>query len=145
MKLTRALPRDAFDEVLAEMVEGDGDLHGGVEGIAWMRAEEHNLVVIGEVVVGDRDGGGAFDDVHEAVGGVGEEVVVHPDVLPTEDGDGVAVRDAAVPRVVGGAAHVGGAGAVAVVDMNPVDDDVGDMLRCDAGAAGDVDVGAAPV
>jgi hypothetical protein len=139
------VPGDAFDEAWAEVVEGDGDLHGGVEGVAGVGAEEHDLVVVGEVVVGDGDGGGAFDDVDEAVGGVGEEVVVDPDVGAAEDGDGVAVRDAAVASVVRGAAHGGGAGALAVVDVDAVDDDVAHELRRDAGAARDVHVGAAPV
>ena len=46
------------------MVERDGDFHGGVRGVAIAMAEEHDLVMMGEVVVGDGDEGGGMGDIH---------------------------------------------------------------------------------
>lgn len=103
------------------------------------------LIVVGEVVVGHSDGSGTHNGVDEAVGAVGEGAVVDPDVAGAEDGDGVAVGHGAPPVVAGRAAHHGVAGGAAVVDVEAVDDDVGDVLDGDAGPVGDVHVGAPAV
>jgi hypothetical protein len=103
------------------------------------------LIVVGEVVVGDGDGRGSHDGIDESVGAVGEGAVVDPDVAGPEDGDGVSVGHGAPSVVGGGASHHGVPGGLAVVDVEAVDDDVGDELDGDAGAAGDVHVGAAAV
>lgn len=71
--------------------------------------------------------------------------MVHPDVAGAEDGHSISVGHGAPPIVAGRAAHHGVPRGLAVVDVEPVDDDVGDVLDGDAGAIGDVHVGAASV
>ena len=71
--------------------------------------------------------------------------MVDPDVTGAKDGNAIAISQRPPPIVGGGAAHHGVPCLDAVMDMDAVDDDVGDVLEGDAGAVGDVDVGAAAV
>ena len=64
------IPRNALDKIGAEMVEGDGDLHGLVEGVPRVRAQEHHLVVVTKVIVGDGDAGGGLRHIYQPVGAV---------------------------------------------------------------------------
>lgn len=100
---------------------------------------------MGEVVVGDGNGSGAHNGVDESVRATGEGVMVDPYVAWTKDGDAIPVSERSPPVVGGGAANHGVASLLAVVNVEAVDDDVGDELDGDARAVGDVDVGAAPV
>lgn len=101
--------------------------------------------MVGEVVVGHSNSSGSHDGIDKAVGAVGEGAVVDPDVAGTEDGDGVAVGHGPPAVVAGRAPHHGVPRGPAVVDVEAVDDDVGDVLDGDAGAVCDVHVGATPV
>nr|GMD33628.1 hypothetical protein Pyn_29454 [Ipomoea batatas] len=74
-----------------------------------------------------------------------QSAVVDPDVSGPEYGNGVAVGLASVPDVGRAGAYVRVAGGDTVVNVHVVDDDVADVLERNAAAAGDVDVGAAPV
>jgi hypothetical protein len=142
---TFSLPWNALNETLAEVVECDSDLHELVEAVLGVAAEKHHLVVLCEVVVGDCDGSGGFGDVHQAVGAVGEEVVVDPNVVRSVDGDGVSVSFASISEAVGAASDHGGACLLDVVDVDAVDDDVVDVLDGNGSASGDVDVDATAV
>lgn len=53
MDVAPPTPGHSLDEVLAEVVEGDGDLHARVREVVIAVSEEHDLVVVGHVVVGD--------------------------------------------------------------------------------------------
>ncbi len=79
------------------MVEGDGDSHVDVYGVLGMRTQEHHLVVVGEVVVGDCDVCGALNGIHQTVRGIGQEVVIHPQVVRAENGHCVSVCHSSVP------------------------------------------------
>lgn len=127
------------------MVEGNGDLHVLVLRVAVAVAQQHDLVVVGEVVVGYGDGGGAVDGVDQPVPAVGQGAVVDPDMAAAEDGDAVAVRQRPVPVVPGGVPDVGVPALLAVVDVEAVDDDVRHVLDGDARPAGDVHAGAPAV
>ena len=135
----------ALDEFGAENVVGHRDVHVAILDVVGVGAQQHHLVVLGEVVVGDGDRRGAADHVDEAVSGAGEVAVVDPDVLRREDGDRVAVRTAAVADVRGGRHDARGARGTDVVDGHPVDDDVRDELKREARAPGNVHVRAATV
>ena len=63
-------------------------------------AQEHNVVVVGEIVVGDGDRRRAHHGVDEAVLATRQGAVVDPYVMRPEDGDSVAVRFGAVPVVL---------------------------------------------
>ena len=102
------------------------------------------MIVLGEVGVGDGDGGGAVGDVDEAVGAVGHGDVVDPDVAGAHDGDAVAVALAADAEVVLGVADEAAGARHGVVDVEVVDDDVAHRLHRDL-RAGDVHLRAAAV
>lgn len=127
------------------MIERYGDLHATVGGVLIVVSQEHNLVVVGEVVVGNSNRGGTHYGVDQAVRAVREWAVVDPDLPGAEDGDAVAVRSPPPPHVRWTGAYVGVPWRRAVVDVDVVDDDVGDVLEGDAAVARDVDVGAAAV
>lgn len=139
------LPWHPLDESFAEVIEGNGHLHILVLRVRVAVTHQHDFVVVGHVIVGDGDGGGPLDHVDEPVLAVREGAVVDPDVAPTKDRHAVAVRYGPPPVVPRGAPHVSVPSLLAVVDVNPVDDNVGHVLDCDAGAARDVDAGASPV
>lgn len=145
MEVPKPTPWNALNETLAEVVECDSDLHELVEAVLGVAAEKHHLVVLCEVVVGDCDGSGGFGDVHQAVGAVGEKVVVDPNVVRSVDGDCVTVGFASISEAVGATLDHGGACLLDVVDVDAVDDDVVDVLDGNGSASGDVDVGAMPV
>jgi hypothetical protein len=129
------------------MVERHGDLHDLVLRLAVAGAEEHDVVVVGHVAVGDGDAGGEFDDVDEPVLAVGEGDVVEPDVGGPEDGDAVAVGDGAPAEVVRRVPDVPAVlvGLDDVVDVDVMDDDVSDELDGELGAVGDAHLRAAAV
>ncbi len=127
-QLLHTLPWHALDEVGTEMVEGNSDLHVFVEGILRMSAKEHNLVMVSEVVVGDGDGGGAFNDISETVSAVGEVVVIDPDIIGSEDVDAISVCGSSVPDMLRSAAYRGRSRRNAIVNVDPVHDDVGNEL-----------------
>jgi hypothetical protein len=142
-----AAPWHPLHEASAEVVEGDSDLHDLVLGMLVAGAEEHDIVVVGEVAVGDGDAGGLGDDVDEAVLAVGEGEVVQPHVGGAEDGDAVAVGDGAPAEVVRRVADVAAVlvGGDDVVDVDVVDDDVVDELQRELRAVGDAHLHAAAV
>ncbi|CAA7402992.1 unnamed protein product [Spirodela intermedia] len=83
-----------------------------------------DLVVVGEVVVGDGDGGGGVDGVDESVVAPGHgDVPVVPRRVPDN------------PPATG----------LNIVDVDPVDDHILHKLQRNAGAVGDVNVSPPPV
>jgi len=134
-----AAPRHPLHEASAEVVEGDGDLHDLVLGVLVAGAEEHDVVVVGHVAVGDGDARGLDDDVDEAVLAVGEGEVVEPHVGGAEEGDAVAVGDGAPAEVVRRVPDVAAVlvGGHDVVDVHVVDDDVVGELHRQLRAVGD--------
>jgi hypothetical protein len=64
-------------------------------------------------------------------------VRVHPDLTGVEDGDPVAVRSTPPLDVRRGDLYVDVPRRLAVVHVDVVDDDVGDVLQCDASVAHD--------
>lgn len=107
MEVASAAARHPLHELLPEAVERDGHLHPRVRQVVVAVTEQHNVVMVREVAVGDRDRRGAHDRVYQAVGAIGQRAVVHPDLAPAVDGDAVAVgaRPPTVVRWRG--AHVG--------------------------------------
>ena len=108
-------------------------------------AQQHDLVMMGEKVIGYGDAGGPHDGVDEAVLAVRERAVIDPNVSGPEDGDPVAVGSGPVTEVGRAGSDVGVARLIAVVDVDVVDDDVGDVLERNATPARYVHVSPAPV
>lgn len=121
------------------MVEGDGDLHVLVLRVGVAVPQQHDLVVMGEVVVRDGDRGRAVDGVDEPVPAAGQRAVVDPDVGPPEYRHPVTVRQRPPAVVLWGVPHVRVSSLLAVVDVEAVNYDVRHVLDRDAGASRDVD------
>lgn len=68
-------PGHAFNETGTEVVERDGHFHLLVGPVGVTMAQQHDLVMVAEVVVGYGDGGRGADDINEAVGARGKGVV----------------------------------------------------------------------
>ena len=87
-----------LDKTWPETVIRDGDLHVLVIREIVTVAEKYCLVMVPQEVVGQGHACGAFRDIDEAVGAGLKRAVVDPHVGGTEDGDAVAVRQAATGR-----------------------------------------------
>jgi len=132
-------------DVWSEPVERDGDAHPAVGGVAVVVAEQHDLVVVEEPVVGDGHVGGADRHVHQPVLALRQGVVVDPHLGARHQPDGVAVHAAGRLHGAAGPDRRALGLRAAVVDVQPVHDDAAHLVQHDARAARDVHVGAAPV
>jgi hypothetical protein len=65
--IAASAPGHPLYQLLAEVVEGDGHLHPGVRQVLIAVAQQHHLIVMGEIVVGDRDPRGPHHRVYEAI------------------------------------------------------------------------------
>lgn len=101
--------------------------------------------MVGEVVVGNSDGSGTHDGVHKPISAVGERAVVDPYMAGTEDRHPIAICHCPPPVVSGRAANHGIASGLAVMDVDSVDDDVGNILDGDTCTISNVDVRATPI
>lgn len=101
--------------------------------------------MVSEIVIRNRDGGGAVNRIYQSVVAVGQGAMVDPDIAAAEDGDAVAVRLLPPPGVGGGVPNIGVPRFLAVVDVDPMDDYVGGVVDGDARPVGDVHGGAAAV
>lgn len=101
--------------------------------------------MVREIAVRDRYRRRPHDRVDEPVRAVRQRAVIDPYVPGPEDRYAVAVRLTPVSIMRWAGPHVGLAAGHAVVDMDVVNDNIGDVLECYAGATGNVDVDASPV
>ena len=88
---------------------------------------------------------GPHNRIDQPVSAVRQRAMVDPELPGTEDGDAITVRYAPPPNMGWARSYVSVPGGFTVMNMDVVDDDVGDVLECDAAVAGDLDVGAATV
>ena len=98
-----------------------------------------------EIIVGDGDVDRVFGGIDQAISSFGQKAMVDPDVGGAFDVHGVTVACATERSEVGRGEDVVRAGGEDVVDVEVVDDDVGNALDGDLGSALQVDLRAAPV
>ena len=72
VKVAVSAPWHPLHQPFAEMVESNGDLHVFVLRVIVAVSQEHDFVVISEVVVGYGDGRGSGDGIDEAVMAFGQ-------------------------------------------------------------------------
>ena len=101
--------------------------------------------MMGHVVVGDGDGRGSMDGIHQSVIAVGERAVVHPNMASPEYGHPIPVWYRPPPVMVGGVPHIGVASLLAVVYVEAMNDNVGHVLDSNARPSRNVDAGASAV
>lgn len=73
------------------MVKGNGDLHVLVPSESITMAQKHDLVVVGQVIVGYGNGSGSMDGINQPITAIGERTVIHPNMAPTKDGDAITI------------------------------------------------------
>ncbi|KAF7820188.1 hypothetical protein G2W53_025643 [Senna tora] len=145
MNIPQSTPRHPLHQPLPEVIERNRHLHPRIRQVLVVVPQKHHLVVMPEMAIRNRDPRRPHYRIDQPVRAIRQRAVVDPDLARREDGDPVAVRLAPPPHVRGAGADVGVPGGLAVVDVDVVDDDVGDVLEREAAVAGDVDVGAAAV
>uniref|UniRef100_A0A0E0HCK9 Uncharacterized protein n=1 Tax=Oryza nivara TaxID=4536 RepID=A0A0E0HCK9_ORYNI len=123
-------------ELDPEVVERDGHLHRRVWQVLVAVPQQHHLVVVREVAIRHNDRRRPHDGVDEPIGAPRQRAVVHPHVARRVERDAVAVGAGAPPVVRRQGVHIRVAGGDTIVDVDVVDDDVGDVLERDARAAG---------
>ena len=145
MDIPAPTPRHTLHQRLTEVVERNRHLHPRIHAVLIIVTQQHHLVVMREIIVGDSDRCGPHYGIDQTVRAVRQGAVVDPDLVRREQGDAVAVRYAPPPRVGRGGPHDGVARGLAVVDVDVVDDNVRHVLECDAAVAGYVDFRASAV
>lgn len=103
------------------------------------------LIVMSEVIVGDGDCSGTQDSINQTICAVRQRVVVHPNVARTKDGNSITIGHGSPAVMRRGAADHGIPSGFAVMDVETVDDDIGDKLNGYAGAVGNVYGGPATI
>lgn len=103
------------------------------------------LVVVSEVVVGNSNSSGPHNSIHKPISATRQRVMINPNVTRAKDGDPIAISKSPPPIMRGRAPNHCVTSYLAVVNMQPVDDHVGDELYGDARTISDVDVHAAAV
>ena len=101
--------------------------------------------MLGEIVVGDSDEGGAPDHIDKTIGGPGKVTMVDPQILGREDGDCIAIRPASVTHMGGRGHDPRRACGLNVVDGDSVHNDIAHTLKGQTGPSGDLHVHTAPI
>lgn len=138
-------PWHALDEADPKVVEGDGDLHDGVVGVAIHGAKQHHVVMVVELAVGDCNGRRSLYKVDDPVIAEGHGQVVEPEVGCSEDADPIAIAPGPPPVVVFASPDGSPLLVDDVVDVYVVDDDIAYKLHGEACSVGNADVEPASV
>lgn len=120
------------------MIEGNGDLHVLVLSIRIAVSQQHDLIMVRHVIVGNGDRGGPMNRINQPIVAIGQGAMVHPNMAPTEDGHAVAVGYGPPPEVVWGVPHHSVPSLLAIVDVESMYDNVGHVLDGNAWPTGNV-------
>lgn len=71
--------------------------------------------------------------------------MVNPNVTGPKDGNGIAISECPPSIMRRGASNHSIASGLAIMDMDTMDDDIGDELDGNAGTKGNVDIGATTI
>lgn len=102
-------------------------------------ATKPHLVMILEVAVRDRNVGGVFRPVHQAICSLRQEAMVDPNIGGAFDVNGIAIAGATECSKIGRGEDMMRARGENVMDINSMDNDVGDPLDGNLGGAHEVD------
>lgn len=139
------IPWHSLDKTFSKMIEGYGDLHVLVLRVGITVSQKHNLVMVGHVIVGDRDGGGSMNGIDQPILTIRQRAMIDPNMLRVKDRDSVAVRFRPKPRVLRRVSDVRVPGGLAIVNVNPMNDHVAYVVYGDAAPTGDVHARASAV
>lgn len=103
------------------------------------------LIVVGEVVIRNGNGSGAHNSINKAISAIREGIVVNPNVTRPKDGNGIAISHGPPSKMGGGTANHSIASRLTIMDMDAMDDDIGDELDGNAGSISNVNVEATTI
>ena len=101
--------------------------------------------MVSEEVVRDCNRSGAHNSIHKPISAIRERVMINPDMTRPKDRDRVTVSYRSPPVMRRRASHHRVPRGLTVMDMNPMHNNVGNVLDREARAVCDVDVDAAAV
>ena len=137
--------RHPLNQSLPEVVECQGHLHDLISAVAVAGTEQHRLVVVGEMAVGNRNGGGSHDYIDKSIVAVSHRDMIHPDVARTKDGNAISITLSPEPVMGLRISDHPTTMNRNVVDLNSMDDDVVDELEGEASTAGNVHIDASSI
>ena len=135
----------ALHQTLAEVIKRDCNLHAPIHQVLIIVSKKHHLIMVRKMTIRNSNPSGPHNSIDQAVRAIRQRAMVDPDLPRAKNRNPITVRFASPPYVRWTGSYVGVPGGSAVVDVDVVDDDVGDVLERDAAVAGDVDVGSAAV
>lgn len=99
----------------------------------------------GEITVGDCNSSRAHYRINKSIRTVGQRAMVHPDMARTKDGNCIPISHGS-PSIMGRrTANHSISSGFAVMDVEPMDDDIGDILDGNTGSVGNVDISATSI
>lgn len=111
------------------MIKGNSNLHVLVLSIRITVAQEHDLIMMGHVVVRDGDGCGSMDGIDQSIVAVRQRAMVNPNVLTSKDGHPIAVRYSPPPGMLRRVSDIAIASLLTVMYVNAMNDDVGGIMN----------------
>lgn len=96
--------------------------------------------MIAEIAIRHSDPGTPTDSVHEPIVSLGEETMIHPNIMTSEDGNGGAICFISVPHMSRAAPNHSRTCGDDVVEMNPVHYDILHKLDFQPSSIREVDV-----
>lgn len=85
MKIPMSTSWHPLNKPFSKMVEGNGDLHVLVLCVGITVAQEHDLVMVSHVIVGDGDGCGSMDGIDEPIPAIRQRAMIHPNMASTKN------------------------------------------------------------
>lgn len=122
----------------SEFVVGDGYPYAPIAKIGGVRTEQHHLVVLCEVVVGDGENCRPMSAIDQPIGSIGQVTMIHPHIICIQDVNGIAIRHSTPDQIRRRRPDGCGTRRAHVVDVEAVNDDMGDALNIDLGSSRDV-------
>jgi len=101
--------------------------------------------MLGEVIVGDGYGGGSMDHIDEAIGASSQEAMVDPNIGRSKYINGVSIRATTMADVVGRISHHASLPWLAIMNANPMNNNMANVLYRNARPIGDLHFGSSPI
>lgn len=139
------LPWHSLDKAFSKMVEGNSDLHILVLLVAITVSQEHDLVVVGHVIVWNSNGSGAMNGINKSVTAVRERTVINPNVASTKNRNSISIRQSPPAIVAWRVSHISIPTLLTIMYVQPMDDHIRHVLYRYAWPTSNVDARASAV
>ena len=143
--LINLLPRHSLHKPFSKVVEGNGDLHVLVLFVRVAVAQQHDLVMMGHVIVRNGDGRGSMNGINQPIIAIRQRAMIHPNVAASKYRHPITVRYSPPTVMARGVPHISIPSSLAIMYVNPMNYNVGHVLYSNAWPAGNVNFGASAV